>query len=106
MADKKAKESLYNKILKEGKSAIDIVTGKLKARKDKRAFESAYDSLLEKKDKIESEKQEFYLSVGEYSDKIEKHLEKAWTLRDIEDSIAMLKKEYLHIFGEDFKVEE
>ena len=98
--------SLYSKILKEGSSAIDAITGKLKARKDKRAFESAYDSLLEKKDTIEAEKQKFYLATGEYAGKIEKHLQQAWKLRDINDSIDMLKTEYKHIFGETFKVEE
>ena len=104
MAESKKTESLYNKILKEGQSAIDAVTGNLKARKDKRAFESAYDSLLEKKDSIEAEKQKFYLATGEYAGKIDKHLEKAWELRDIDDSIAMLKTEYKHIFGVEFEV--
>jgi hypothetical protein len=105
MADKKA-ESLYDKILKEGKGALDKANGILKRRRDKRAFESAFDDLLAKKDAIEAKRQDFYASVGEYDSKLSKHLETAWEARDIDDSIELLKSEYKAIFGEEFNIKE
>ena len=98
------KQSLYVQIVERGDDVLKAMGYDRTQRADKRAFESAYDDLLAKKDAIETKKEEFYKKVGKYNDNLSNHLKTAWEQRDINDSIDMLKEEYLKIFGEAFKV--
>lgn len=99
----KKKSSLYDQLIKAGEAALDAASNVLNKRADKRAFDSAYDSLLAQKDKISKSKLEFYGKKGKYADYLDEHLKTAWKSRDIDDSIDMLKEEYKHIFGIEYK---
>lgn len=98
--------SLYSDLLKKGKDALKGISDVIATRKDKRAFKSAYDNLLEKKDKASQAQNGLYEKVGFYADNLPKILEYANEIRSCEITIELLKKEYKKVFGCEFKVED
>ena len=102
----KTKKSLYEIILEKGGDAFKGINERLSRKRDIRAFESAYDNALEKKEKAQQDKIKLFEKIGDYSTNMEKILKLSTEERQAEITIEILRKEYKEIFGEEMKTEE
>lgn len=98
--------TLYKSILEKGKEALKLISDVVAERKDKRAFKSAYDCALEKKDKALQEKQKLYENIGEYSNNMASIVRLSFEIREQEIAMDIILKEYKALFGKDMKIEE
>ena len=99
--EKVVKVSLYQRILESGKEALKNINEPITRKRDKRAFKSAYDNALEKRDKAIQDRSALYEKIGEYADNVEKIVKTRGEQRQAELTMEFLKSEYLEVFGED-----
>ena len=98
------KKSIYQKILDSGKEAFKSLNQAIEKNRDKRAFESAYDNALEKRDKAVQERMELYNGIGKYGDNIEKIIKTRVEERQSELTMEFIKDEYMNVFDEDLPI--
>ena len=99
-------KNLYQSILAKGKDALKVISDIVAERKDKRAFKSAYDNALEKRDKAMQEQSKLYENIGEYASKMPEIIRYSFEIREQGIAMEMILKEYKTLFGSDMKIEE
>jgi len=99
-------KNLYQQILEKGKEAFKAINEITATRRDKRAFESAYDNAFEQFDKAKTEKYALYEAIGEYNNKMNQIIEKETTMRQAQNTMNFLKEEYMELFGVDLPTKE
>jgi len=100
------KKSLYQQILDRGAEVFKHLNQSTEKRRDKRAFKSAHDNALEKRDKAIQERNKLYEEIGKYADNVEKIIKSRAEERQADLTMDFLKEEYQKVFGEPMPMEE
>lgn len=105
MTDKK--KSMYDEFYAKGKDYLKQITKVVAIRKDKRAFESAYDNAAEKGDNAQMKLHEILeQKIGHYGDHIDDIVKHYRTTKAAQETKDDIKACYLKVFGKELKVEE
>ena len=97
-----AKEgSLFEKFYAAAEDIKKMAKKPIEERRLKRKFEAAYDDAENQKIDAEKELEESRMNISDYD--INKIVEKARLMEELDAAQELIKKEYKEMFGEDLK---